>query len=396
MAHHRPHLGGASASPMHSLSRTARTLRGWAIGSGMLLLAACGGSASPSAAPPSRAASGAPAAVASISAGAKPAASGAASAKPAAAASGGASAKPATSGKQPSLTVAFSASSATITPLWLADAAGTFAKHGVNVTVTKIASTAMTPAFLNHQVDIFNGSGAGVLTADLNGNLDEVYILSAIANNTAALFATKDIKTGADLKGKEVLTDQPGTPTDYFTRLNLSLAGLKPTDVTLRRVGGSEVSVPAFLAGQGAAVATTPPSTFQLEGQGYPQLANTYKTTYLSGFVAQRSRLDELSAALPGFVLGIRDAIDIYNSNPDMAKQIAQKYLGDTDPATIQKTYDFYKTTVPFDHSGMVQPQSVSDMLTFLSETVPAAKTAKPEQFYDMRFVQQADAQSKS
>src|SRR5207302_6591164 len=116
---------------------------------------------------------------------------------------------------------------------------------------------------LNHQVDVFNGSGAGVLTADINGGLDEVYILSAIANNTAALFATKDVRTGADLKDKEVLTDQPGTPTDYFTRLTLSLAGLKASDVTLRRVGGSEVSVPAFLAGQGAALATVPPSTFQ-------------------------------------------------------------------------------------------------------------------------------------
>src|SRR5581483_7084100 len=159
--------------------------------------------------------------------------------------------------------------------------------------------------FINHEVDVFNGSGAGVLTADLNGGLDEVYILSTIPNNTAALFTAKDIKDAAGLKGKEVLTDQPGTPTDYYTRLALSLAGLKPADVTLRRLsGGSDVSVQAFLAGQGAAVATTPPSTFVLEGQGYPQLSNTYKTTYVSGFVAQKSRLNELAPALTGFVQG--------------------------------------------------------------------------------------------
>src|SRR5581483_7816812 len=183
---------------------------------------------------------------------AKPAASGSPAGKPAASASASANPSPAASGKLPSLTVAFSA---TIAPLWIADAAGTFAKHGVNVTVKKISNTAMTPAFINHEVDVFNGSGAGVLTADLNGGLDEVYILSTIPNNTAALFTAKDIKDAAGLKGKEVLTDQPGTPTDYYTRLALSLAGLKPADVTLRRLsGGSDVSVQAFLAGQGAAV----------------------------------------------------------------------------------------------------------------------------------------------
>ncbi|GEM_PF-7086225 len=58
--------------------------------------------------------------------------------------------------------------------------------------------------------------------------------------------------------------------------------------------------------------------------------------------------MDELSPAIPGFLLGIRDAIRIYDDQPD-----------------LQALLDFFAET-----------------------TIPEARNYTPEQLKDMRFVQ--------
>lgn len=349
-----------------------------------IALAACGGSAasSPASASPSVPAS-------------KPASPPTASTKPAAPAgsTAGAPATSASAGANRTLTVAYgTGSSATFSPLWLADASHAFEKHGVNVSLKFIQSSVSTAALLSKEVDMVAVSAAPVLTADINGKVDEVYVASIFNSNTAVLFASPSIKTAADLKGKIVGSDKPGTPTDFFVRLMLTKLKLTPADIQLRGYGGSEVTTPGLLAGQIDAAASTPPITFQLQAKGYNQLADTYGDPYLAnGYIMLRSRINELAPLIPGYLMGIRDGISVFNEQPDFTKKILAQYSKETDQTVLQKTYDFYKDPKhAFDASLRVKDDTLQSMLDYLGETtVPAAKNAKPQQFYDMRFVNQ-------
>jgi NitT/TauT family transport system substrate-binding protein len=368
------------------------------------VLAACGGSAAaPSSAAPAvpslapAAASTKPAASAGASA--KPAASGAASAKPAgsAAASGKPAASPAASGKPaasangnlPTLKVAYPTTGGTHAPLWVAESAGAFPENGVNVQSQFIAGDIATKAMLGKDVDVVLQSGASVITADVNGNADIVYVGSVLNHSQFSLMTAPSIKTAEDLKGKTVATDKPGTTGDYQTRLILTLLKLTEKDVQLRVLGGSNIVFPALLTNQIDAAAVIPPFSFQAQDKGYNELVNTYKVAYQNvGVTVPKSRLDELATPLKAFLRGYQKGVQLFFQQPDLAKKILTDKADVKDATELQRTYDFYTKTAPFQLDLQPTLEGIQAMLDFLGSTVvPAAKNAKPEQFVDTRFL---------
>jgi hypothetical protein len=67
---------------------------------------------------------------------------------------------------------------------------------------------------------------------------------------------------------------------------------------------------------------------------------------------------------------------------------VIQKYSQESDPEILDKTYEFYHR-LGFTQQLTVSEPGLANILGFLSEVVPAAKTAQPAQFYDDQFVQQ-------
>jgi ABC-type nitrate/sulfonate/bicarbonate transport system substrate-binding protein len=299
--------------------------------------------------------------------------------------------KPAATGGRPKVVVSQGATVAVSSPLWMADSTNAFAEHGVDVTITMIRSDASTPALLNRQTDGLVTSAGPTLVADLNGGVDEVYIAAYANGNTVSLYGEPSIKGAADLKGKLVGTDRPGTPGDYYTRVALSLLGLLPTDVNLLPIGAADVTLQALVSGQVQAAAFPPPFSFQAEARGYVDLQDTYDTPYLTnGVVALRSRLDEMAGPYAAVVAAIHDGVLAFYDQPDLAMQTISRRTGEDDPNILKKTYDFFNTKVRFDPTLVPRPESLQGMLDFLAETtIPAAKNAKPEQFIDTRFLGQ-------
>jgi ABC-type nitrate/sulfonate/bicarbonate transport system substrate-binding protein len=279
-------------------------------------------------------------------------------------------------------------------PLWMADAINAFAGHGVDVTLTMIRSDAATPALLNRQTDALVTSAGPTLVADLNGGIDEGYIAAYANGNTVSLFAEPSIRSAADLKGKLVGVDRPGTPGDYYTRVALTLLGLQPSDVRLLPIGAADVTLQALVAGQVQAAAMPPPFSFQAESHGFVDLQDTYDTPYLTnGVVALRSRLDELAVPMAAVVAAIQDGVNAFYEQPDLAIRTISKRTSEDDPAILKKTYDFFNTKLRFDASLVPRPESLQGMLDFLAETtIPAARGARPEQFIDTRFLGQISA----
>jgi ABC-type nitrate/sulfonate/bicarbonate transport system substrate-binding protein len=322
--------------------------------------------------------------------------SGPASAPPTSAQSGGAAqTAPAQAqsapagGNRPKVAISQGATVAVSSPLWMADSTNAFAEHGIDASITLIRSDASTPALLNKQTDALVTSAGPALVADLNGGIDEVYIAAYANGNTVSLYGQPSIKGAEDLKGKLIATDRPGTPGDYYTRVALSLLGLTPSDVTILPLGSADVSLQALVSGQVNAAAFPPPFSFQAERAGFVDLQDTFDTPYLTnGVVVLRSRLDEMAMQYAAVVAAIRDGVNAFYAQPDLAMQTISKRTGEDDPAVLKKTYDFFNTKVRFDATLVPRPESLQGMLDFLAETtIPAAKNARPEQFIDTRFL---------
>jgi len=301
------------------------------------------------------------------------------------AASAAASSKPA--GRK--LIVASTTAAGSQTPLWLADYLHAWDNRGARVERQRVAPDIGTKALINKDIDVLMQSPSAIIPANLNGNLDLVYVGSIFNYSQFALAVKSSIRSAADLKGKVVGTDRGGTTTDFQTRVLLSKLGLKLEDVQLPAIGASEVIFTALISGRVDAGAIAVPQLFQAEAAGFRLLDNTFDIPYQNiGPVVLRARIDELSPALTPFLQGVRQGIQAFNAQPDLAMKLIEENTKESDPAILKKTYDFYAKDTHFQEDLEPTMEGIQSMIDFLADTaVPAAKGAKAGQFVDRRIL---------
>lgn len=352
------------------------------------LLQACGGTAGPIAS--GGTASGS-AAASKSSQSANPAASAAApaasaSGKPAASVS---SAKPAGStapGGPTSLTVGYNTIAGSMWPLWMADAIHAFSDYHLDVKVQYVEAATSVTALISRDLDLLQAGGPPVLTAGLAGQ-DVVFVASALNRAIISLYTLNAIKTTDDLKGKTIASDKPGSPLDYAMRIALAKQGLKDTDLTVLRIG-SEAVFPTMLAGKVDGGMVAPPLSFAAETKGFHNFQDTFDTPYQNTcIVATRSHLQQIGGSMPAFLAAYRQGIIALKQQPDLALKILQQYSKETDQNILKRTYDFYLGKTPFDESLQPNVQGIQGMLGYFADFIPAAKTAKAEQFVDASYI---------
>ena len=251
----------------------------------VLALAACGGSAAPSA-PASSAAASKPAVApsAAASAASKPAtsqsaaASAAASAKPAASGSALPSAKPAPSSAaallpKPELTkirLGNNAHEADSFATEYANQMGIYKQYGI----TDVSSTYFDgdakgrQALLAGQVDIMSGSPASALES-LTTDTPILQLGMFISKPTDDLVTSAKIKTVADLKGKKIGISQFGSDAHASVLLSLKALGLKQSDVTILQIGGDSARQAALKAGSIDAAPVDSSEEAKMQGLGF-------------------------------------------------------------------------------------------------------------------------------
>ena len=297
------------------------------------------------------------------------------------------------SGARPTrpLRVAYLSTTVTMASVWMAKEMGGFAKEGLDIEVLTMQSTSAIPALIANEIDVVQVSAAPVLTASLRG-IDVTFIAGLLNTMIWDFYVRPEIKNVEQLKGKIVGTDRPATPVYYGTVVALKKLGLTLKDVQLRPLGSSPQIVAAFYAGQIAGGVGSPPASFKMERDGFRSLVSLIGEPYQNvGLVVRKSRLDELGPRLVPMLRAVRAGIDRYYADKPFAIKVISKYAKETDPEVLDRSYEFYKKA-GFRRELVTSEPGLQGMLDFLTETIPEAKSAKPTQFFDDRFVRQVNA----
>jgi ABC-type nitrate/sulfonate/bicarbonate transport system substrate-binding protein len=292
----------------------------------------------------------------------------------------------------PRLRVSYGATVGVHVPIIAAQRTGEFERAGLTVEVQRIATNTSITALLTGDLDLVQVSAPALVSANLQGGADLVFIAGALDRMILSLYAAPNIRSGEDLRGKVVGTDRPGTPVAFATNLALARLGLTPSDVQLLPIG-TDGFVPGLQAGQIQAAALTLPNSSAALRSGFMLLVALYDVPYQNiGIIARRADLERLAPALLPFLQAYRKGLERFAQDEAWGKEALASLLDTTDPAVLQETYDFFTKQTPFTPSLRVSREGLQGVLDSLKDTLPAAQTARPEQFYDHRFVDQLDA----
>ena len=239
-------------------------------------------------------------------------------------------------------------------PAWIAQRQGFFAKHGVAVNLV------YTPDSVYLMKNLIEGKFDMALTSIDNliayqegqgeAKVDAPVDLAAFMGMDNAflyLVTAPQIKTFADLRGKELSVDAMSTGFAFVLREMVNRSEIKESEITYVRAGGSPNRFRNLLEGRHAGTLLPTPFEMQAVEKGYNKLAagmDLFGHYMGRTAFAQRAWLKQNEAAVVGFMRAYRDAMEYLFDSRN--REICEALLIANDPgmtpALAKKTYEVF------------------------------------------------------
>lgn len=281
-------------------------------------------------------------------------------------------------------------------PAWMAKEAGIFQKNGLDVQLVNFTGgpTAIA-ALLSQDVPLTQVSGPSVVSSHLRGS-DTVFIVGGTVILDFWLMSRAEIKTPEQLRGGTIGIGRFGGVNDSILRFLLPKLGLvQGTDVSVRQVGGVPVRLAALEAGQIQASLLSPPTTFVAVKKGLHVLADVaalgmiYQHTTVA---TTRKFIREHQDSVRRYVRSHVEAVHRLKTDREMGIKVLGKYIrGISDRDVLEKSYDRAVTDNALPRKQYPTLEGIKVILDGLADQEPKAKTAKPEEFVDIRFISELD-----
>jgi ABC-type nitrate/sulfonate/bicarbonate transport system substrate-binding protein len=277
-------------------------------------------------------------------------------------------------------------------PVWLAQDAGLYAKHGLKADLVNLGPNVAAPIMAG-EVDVVQAAGPGVFAANLQGG-DTVWFIVSVNKPVLQLLARPEIGRPEDLRSRAVGVSARGTYTDQWMTYALRHLGLEPgREVTVLATGGPAESVAAAASGRVEAIIMGPPSNLRALDAGMRLLFDltTLDVSYPAGGVAtSRKVLAEKPELLRRFARAYVEAIHLYRADPALSQQVLARYTGTESPADLAESYRAfrdYMEVVPLPRLDAMQTA-----LELMAPDLPEARAANPRDFYDDRIIRELEA----
>ena len=247
---------------------------------------------------------------------------------------------------QDKIKIAYS-STDTINQVWtVAQDAGFYKKHGLDVDLVYIGSTTIgIAAIVSQDIQVGNAAGSGVANANVRG-ADTVSVACVINVLAYELVVLDSIKSAEDLKGKAIGISRFGSVSDVAARELLNGLGLRPMeDVKILQVGGASERAAGFSRGVIAGF-PSPPGNVHLIPGGLPHriLANMadlpkpYPLPFICA-VTTKSYLAKNRSVVKRVVMALIEASHYFKTNREGSQKIVAKYLRGANKAYLDSSY---------------------------------------------------------
>lgn len=240
-------------------------------------------------------------------------------------------------------------------PMFVAQRQGFFAKHGVEVNAHYTPNSAyLMTGLIEGRFDISTTAAIDNLVAYQEGQGEapvkvqpDLVAFMGFDNAFLNLVAQPEVKSVADLRGKDLGVDALSTGFAFVLREMVGKAGIKDSDVKYVRFGGTNFRYAALLERKFAATLLSTPFDLQAEAKGFTRLGTA--TDLLGAYQGRaafgmRAWIKSNEAAVIGFMRAMREAMEwIYDpQNREIAEALLVANDRDITPAVAKKTYDMF------------------------------------------------------
>lgn len=272
--------------------------------------------------------------------------------------------------------------------------AGLFRKHNLEPQIIYITGAPPNiAALLAGSVDFVVFAGPAAITANLAG-ANTAILMSFVNTMEHYIFSHRAIKSPADIKGKTIGVNRPGSSDDYGARVAVRKWGLEPDkEVFFVSVGGPPDRLIALQTGRVDAVLIQPPLTVRARKAGFNELASLADLglDYLgTSLVTSRSVIDKKRELVRRVVTAFAEGIHFYKTNKQASLHSIGKLMKIDDAEAIEESYNAYAikfmARLPYP-----DPKGIEIILKDLERTNPKAKGADPTSFLEPRFLRELE-----
>ncbi len=268
-----------------------------------------------------------------------------------------------------------------------------FEKYGLdNVELIHIASSSRgIQAILAGEIGFSFMDGNNEVQANLKGG-NLALVVGATNRMVFSLMAKSEYKRIADLRGKKIGITRAGSSTHTSALYALGSAGLKPGDYQVLPLLEVPNIFTALAAGQIDAGVVSPPTNSRAKKAGFVELMNLAKDgpEYVSVAIgSSRSYIKANEDVVRRVVRAYAEGVYRFKNDKAAALRMIQKALKVKEPEIAEDTWNQFREYLPI--PPYVSRKGMEAIITEVAATEPQAKSAKPDDFIDMRFVDELE-----
>ena len=277
---------------------------------------------------------------------------------------------------------------------WLARETGIFAKNGLDADLVRVRTTIGVMALLSGELDFIQASGPVVIESSLRGS-DLVYIAGGMATLDFIFMSQPEIKTAEMLKGGVVGLASIRGASLVATEFALEKLGLKAKDVKFIVIGGTPERLISMRNKRLQATLLSPPTSIVAEREGFNVLADVgaLGLPFLhNGIAASRRFVRYNPETARRYVKAQVEAVHLMKTDRKTSVAVLGKYLRQTaNKEILERSYELSSTDDKYSRKQYPSLPGIQTVLDAIADENPKAKSARPEQFVDIRFIKELD-----